>query len=61
MLGAASFADWPSSSRLQIGALMATLLAWPELRARSLQIAAAGLAAAPAIPLLLFMFASMPR
>lgn len=61
MLGPASFADWPSSSRLQIGVLVATLLAYEQLRARPLQIAAAGLAFAPAIPLLLFMFASGPQ
>jgi len=60
MLGAASFGDWPSSSRLQIGVLLASLLGCPKLRARPLQIAAAGLALAPAIPLLLFMFASGP-
>jgi len=60
MLGAASFADWPSSSRLQIGVLLATLLAYPALRVRPLQIAAAVLALAPAIPFLPFMFAFGP-
>ena len=61
MLGPASFADWPSSSRLQIGVLVATLLALPQLRARRLQIAAAGLAFAPAFPLFLVMFVSGPQ
>jgi hypothetical protein len=59
-LGYRSFADWTSSSRLQLGVLIATLLALPQLRAGRLQLAAAALAFAPAVPVILFMFATGP-
>jgi hypothetical protein len=60
MLGPASFGEWTSSSRLQIGVLLAALLALPQLRARPLQIAAAALVFAPAVPVYLIMFAQGP-
>jgi hypothetical protein len=59
-LGAPSFADWPSSSRLQLGVLLSALLAFPQLRARRLQYAATVLAFAPAVPLVVLLFAKGP-
>jgi hypothetical protein len=50
-LAPASFADYASSSRLQLGVLFAALLL-PQLRARRLQIAAAVLAFAPVVSLI---------
>jgi hypothetical protein len=50
-LAPASFADYASSSRLQLGVLFAALLS-PELRARRLQIAAGVLAFAPVVSLI---------
>jgi hypothetical protein len=60
MLGPASFGEWTSSSRLQLGVLLAALLARPQLRARPLQLAAAALVFAPAVPVYLIMFAQGP-